>query len=310
MAKPEDELAGAFRRAYLLILQSLANPTPQTTNQIGEALRGLIGITRQWIVSNIPTEYTRGRVRARGSRLPRSEEISGATPSDNIHRASVEILAHNMYRDLTDNILLVGRRVDDLIREVTVGETLRAVETGRPPRDAQRAIVGEMQRRGITGYIDSAGREWKPDRFAEMSARTTLAEAQNLGLLNQLEEDGHDLVQITSHKSSCPICAIYEGRVYSLSGTSPDWPALRGTAFGVAYHTIHPNCRHRLAPYSEKYADNPAADKRRSNRDFEDPRTQREKQAYDDAETRKRKRRDAQRKGEEEEALGVAESNT
>jgi Phage minor capsid protein 2 len=306
LAKPEDELTGAFRRAYLLILQSLSNPNPQTTSQIGEALRGLIGISRQWIQRYIPAEYRKGRVRARGSRLRASEEVSGETPSDNIHRRSVEILAHNMYSDLTENIMLVGRRVEDLIREVTVGETLRATETGRPPRDAQRQIVKAMERNGITGYIDSAGREWKPDRFAEMSARTTLAEAQNLGLLNQLEEDGADLVQITSHKSSCPICAIYEGRVYSLSGLSDRWPSLRGTAFSVAYHTIHPNCRHRLAPYSERYADDPAGDRRKSNRPFDDPRTQAAKRAYDEAEKRKRQRRDAQRKSEEEETITSA----
>ena len=62
------------------------------------------------------------------------------------------------------------------------------------------------------------------------------------------------------HGTTCALCAPYEGRVYSRSGTDPDFPPL-AAAFGKVdpagpdtlantWLNIHPNCLHVLLPWT------------------------------------------------------------
>ena len=66
---------------------------------------------------------------------------------------------------------------------------------------------------------------------------------------------------ISSHGTTCGLCAPYEGRVYSRSGTDPDFPPL-AAAFGKidpagpdtlanTWLNIHPGCLHVLLPWTE-----------------------------------------------------------
>ncbi|MDY3751679.1 phage minor capsid protein, partial [Christensenella minuta] len=63
---------------------------------------------------------------------------------------------------------------------------------------------------------------------------------------------GNDLVKMSSHFGSCPICAPYEGRVFSVSGTNPNYPSLYDTPWSSAYQNFHPHCRHILTQYIEE----------------------------------------------------------
>ena len=69
-----------------------------------------------------------------------------------------------------------------------------------------------------------------------------------------------DLYRISSHGTTCAICAPFEGRVYSKSGTNPDYPPL-AAAFGKQYPAgpdilantwlnMHPGCLHSILPYT------------------------------------------------------------
>lgn len=89
----------------------------------------------------------------------------------------------------------------------------------------------------------------------------------------------HDLYKISSHGTTCALCAPYEGRVYSKSGTDPVFPPL-AAAFGKidpagaddlanTWLNIHPNCLHVLMPWT------PAGRSEKEIReiqDFSDPR--------------------------------------
>lgn len=52
-----------------------------------------------------------------------------------------------------------------------------------------------------------------------------------------------------SFSPTCDTCAVYQGRVYSISGNDSRYPALYKTAFKSGYSIIHPNCRHSWSPY-------------------------------------------------------------
>lgn len=91
-----------------------------------------------------------------------------------------------------------------------------------------------------------------------MVTRTTARQAENLAILTRDPEQ--DLFRISSHGTTCPACAPYEGRVYSKSGTNPEYPPLSAAMGKIdadspdslmnSYLGIHPNCLHTLTPYS------------------------------------------------------------
>ncbi len=73
-------------------------------------------------------------------------------------------------------------------------------------------------------------------------------------------DEGQDLYKISAHGTTCKLCAPLEGRVYSRSGTDPDFPPL-AAAFGKvdpsgpdtlanSWLNIHPNCLHVLLPWT------------------------------------------------------------
>lgn len=83
--------------------------------------------------------------------------------------------------------------------------------------------------------------------------RTTRTETQNIAMIGKALDAGNDLVECSTVTPTCPTCAMYQGRIYSISGNTPGYPALYKTAFKNGYSCIHPNCRHRFFPYNPKF---------------------------------------------------------
>ena len=90
-----------------------------------------------------------------------------------------------------------------------------------------------------------------------MVSRTNARQAE---VAAALTADDWDLWQIAAIGSTCPLCATYEGRVYSKSGLDPDYPPLweafgkidinGGNDLANTYLNIHPNCLHTLVRYT------------------------------------------------------------
>lgn len=99
----------------------------------------------------------------------------------------------------------------------------------------------------------SNGARMPTDKYAEMLARTTRTETQNIAMLGKALDDGNDLVECSTISPTCPTCATYQGRIYSISGNTPGYPALYKTAFRNGYSCIHPNCRHQFFSYNPKF---------------------------------------------------------
>jgi len=96
--------------------------------------------------------------------------------------------------------------------------------------------------------------EWKRLYLIDNSSRTSERQKATLQIL--LQDPSHDLYMLSVHGSACPVCAPLEGRVYSRSGTDPDFPPL-AMAFqkidpegpDVLWNTYlipHQDCRHCL----------------------------------------------------------------
>jgi len=198
----------------------------------------------------------------------------------------VQKLTMNLMTELSDASLVVlsslgnailGRRENDVVRRVGLELVANMEATGKSTAATVPEFVKILQREGVTAFVDKAGRNWSLHTYASMATRTTSRQAEVLAVLTAAPE--HDLYKISSHGTTCALCAPYEGRVYSKSGTDPVFPPL-AAAFGKidpagsddlanTWLNIHPNCLHVLMPWT------PAGRSEKEIReiqDFSDPR--------------------------------------
>ena len=196
----------------------------------------------------------------------------------------------------------IGRLESDPFRRTALLQVSRQEASGGGWAPTSAKMAHALKNQGITAFIDKAGRQWTLSSYCNMCVRTTARQAEVAAILTS---DDHDLWQIVKIGSTCPVCAPLEGRVYSKSGTNPDYPPL-SLAFGKVdpdgtddltntYLNIHPNCLHSLVKYTtigktekqiQRDKDFSDPGKNPLNRD---PRTKKQIAAYQEKEKNRRK---------------------
>lgn len=189
--------------------------------------------------------------------------------------ASLDFVQMDIVRRLTENLMgeitdasmtvmatlqsaLIGRVEPDVYRRVGLEQVAAQQAAGRGVNASVPSFVQALRREGVRAFTDKAGRDWSLHTYCTMVSRTTSRQAEVLAVLTADPE--HDLYMISSHGTTCALCAPYEGRVYSRSGTDPDFPPL-AAAFGKVdpagpdtlantWLNIHPNCLHVLLPWT------------------------------------------------------------
>ncbi|MDA8186648.1 MAG: hypothetical protein M0T85_00710 [Dehalococcoidales bacterium] len=183
-----------------------------------------------------------------------------------------------MAGNLRDASQFIGRRVNDVFRQVGLEQTGRKLAAGQTWRDMKQKVIQGLLDNGQTAFVDRLGRKWRLDTYAEMVARTTTREAASVATINTVQEFGLDLVQVTTHYPTCHLCAPLQGKVFSLSGKDERYPKYGENEARIPRH---PNCRHSIHPYVRELDDNAEETERRSNEPLDkDPRSEAEKQAY------------------------------
>ena len=180
----------------------------------------------------------------------------------------VERLVQNLMGEITDASMtvmatlqsaLIGRTEPDVYRRVGLEQVALQEARGAGTYKMLPGFVEALRREGVTAFVDKAGRHWSLHTYCSMVSRTTNRQAEVLAVLTADPEQ--DLYRISSHGTTCALCAPYEGRVYSKSGNDPDYPPL-ADAFGKmdpmgpdtltnTWLNIHPNCLHSLQVYTE-----------------------------------------------------------
>lgn len=213
-------------------------------------------------------------------RVPEARRIEGETPEKHLRgylnastltgeqHAIVDQLVASLMGEITDATItalatvqsaLIGRVEPDVYRRVGMEQVALQQARGAGTYKMLPGFVEALRREGVTAFVDKAGRHWSLHTYCAMVSRTTSRQAEVLAVLTADPEQ--DLYRISSHGTTCGICAPYEGRVYSKSGRNPDYPPL-AAAFGKqdpagpdtlanTWLNLHPNCLHALYPYSE-----------------------------------------------------------
>jgi hypothetical protein len=220
----------------------------QVLVQIEKELAALGVDTGKWVETNIPLQYRMGMQNAITQLktldfLPLDTEALFTT----INRQAVAAMIDDTSRSFADALTTVGRSVkniqSDMFQQEIKARLAEGTITGETRKSIQADIKQKIQDQGITALKDKAGRDWSLDRYAEMLARTKLAEARNTGLTNKMLENSNDLVQVSSNGSSHPACADWEGQILSITGQTPDYPTVdEAEADGL----FHPNCQHTI----------------------------------------------------------------
>jgi hypothetical protein len=174
-------------------------------------------------------------------------------------------LAPALDRKLAATHLQVVRSAGDIYQHAVAAMSVPGVLAGiATRREATQKALDQLWRKGITGFVDKAGRSWNLASYVEMATRTTTAHAAIQAHLDQLGQQGMDLVMVSADGAPCPICRPWEGKILttgSASGAqtieraseldgSPVKVHIDGsTSEAIAAGLFHPSCRHRFITY-------------------------------------------------------------
>jgi hypothetical protein len=168
-----------------------------------------------------------------------------------INEETVNLLADNLQHSLLEATNVVGRRSDDVLRRHSLNaattHVLRTVPVEH--RGVGNPLRVKLEREGITGFVDKAGRRWKLSTYSDMVIRTISGEANNRAVANAVLGRGLDLVRVDKHKHPTDICTPFDGKVFSLTGRVPGYPVL------TVFPPFHPNCKHTILPARENFTD-------------------------------------------------------
>lgn len=171
-------------------------------------------------------------------------EIQGLTPNT---LKVINILSElDSSMNAADRMIL--RKINDAYAGI-VGRVSALVATGSITyREAVQRELNDFANRGITSFMDRAGRSWDMETYAEMATLTAIERATREGYLDAMAEFEYDLAQISDHYGACPICEAWQGVIISVSGETRGYPTLsEAEAAGV----FHPRCMHDISVYYE-----------------------------------------------------------
>lgn len=229
-----------------------------------------------------------------------------------LNTSQIELITQNANIDLNKSINIVGRRMQDAVREAGIEATAEKLTTGQTIREMQKNLEKKLEQQNLTAVEYTNGTKMPIEKYAETVARSTTAETQNKAKVIQGQGWGYDLVRFTEHSPTCEVCSMYQGRVYALTkeaangkykgskGQALHFPYLYDTALISGYSTIHPNCRHRLSvlPAGAYTAAEMEEFSRKSMQPFEDMRSDKERKAYAQEQAVKRNRNESRKQYE------------
>ncbi|NLW90001.1 MAG: hypothetical protein GXY34_00145 [Syntrophomonadaceae bacterium] len=211
---------------------------------VQEILNDLLAGSKTWCEEAVPDTYLNGVAMA-DAQLE-AVGVTAAVGFGEIHQQAAQVLAETAYNRFDDVARTIGRRVDDIYRTLALENIKGSVVGYKSWQQVARNYREQLAEQGITAFEDRLKRKWNMRSYAEMVARTTTMEAHLQGTALRLQENGHDLVKVSTHAGTCEKCASWQGKILSLSGEDKDYPSVQEAKDAGLFH---PNCRHAYGLY-------------------------------------------------------------
>jgi len=177
---------------------------------------------------------------------------------------AVGALTLDLASGLDDMSVRITRWMPDAYQQVVSMTTPQVLAGVITVTQAQRMAASAFLARGITGFTDRAGRNWRIGTYAEMATRTSVHRAfTDANVFALQEQAGITLVQIVIGLDACSVCAAHAGRVWSTDGTPAGTYSRPNATTGVPTEITvagtlddarksgwdHPNCRCTVVGY-------------------------------------------------------------
>lgn len=158
----------------------------------------------------------------------------------------------------------VLRGAEDLYRAAVAQIVGRVLLGTRTRRSVAQQVLDRLVESGVSGFVDRSGRRWELASYVEMSTRTAAQRAMTSAHTESLRAQGLDLVIVSDAPEECRLCRPWEGKVLSLSASSPG-PVQAASVTdpsrtvtvqvagsldrAVRAGLYHPGCRHSHSAY-------------------------------------------------------------
>ena len=135
----------------------------------------------------------------------------------------------------------------------------KAVSGQMSLQEATRKTIRELAQKGIPTFVDKRGREWSPEAYVMMDMRSTLGNTARAAQDARCDQYGINLIEVSSHMGARPLCAAYQGRIFSRDGSkgvTTDgaggkiyYTPLSETSYGQPAGLFGINCGHVQYPF-------------------------------------------------------------
>ena len=143
-----------------------------------------------------------------------------------------------------------------LALDTAAGETVTGVSSWN---QSLRHAMDKLKNRGITGFVDHAGRHWSAEAYVAMDIRTTVANTARSAAWETNQNFGNDLYSVSSHNGARPLCYPWQNKVISSTDTVRKVQDLDGneilvvaqseTSYGEPAGLFGINCKHMADPF-------------------------------------------------------------
>ena len=258
--------AGRELRSMLLGLDP-ASYSEIRAEAIRDQARGLVRILNvavdRWASAAIPRAYAKG-ARTAKTALEILGRVPVRPPIEDRRRRLIDdlmvilIRANNSIPTTVDRYLAVSALAARTLSTAQVQEFEYAQVAGDVERLAAEAVAQQQSRGKLAAairdtlrevvvddqFIQIGNRMYRMSKYATLVARTTLRDAQTAATLDLCDQYDNDLVEVSDHGTVCEVCQEFEGKIFSRSGRSMQYPLL---TYNIP---AHPHCEHSVHPTS------------------------------------------------------------
>lgn len=218
--KPDEQPGGAFVYQAQK-LQEFGRLTRETmtiiTEMTGGADRALIDCLQTAILDALETVEPELRKAAAAGLLnggnvppqvdPRTMEafrLYYQQAADKLNLVNTVMLesTENAYRATVSDIVNRMQRAQTIVDTAT-GEIVSGVESFN---QALKQATEKMVENGITGFVDHAGRQWRPEVYVAMDMRTTFHNVARRAFWDRNADYANDLYLVSQHPGARPLC--------------------------------------------------------------------------------------------------------
>ena len=114
--------------------------------------------------------------------------------------------------------LMVARQVRDVYQQVTATSVMAAEIGTETHVKAVQSALNRFADKGITSFVDKAGRKWSMDVYTDMAVRTMRNNVKQQGHLDGYRSAGVELVRASWHPASAPQCFPYQNQLLAITG--------------------------------------------------------------------------------------------